>query len=205
VIALKAELAGRLLADGPHDAANEVAELEQVARGALREVRDAASGYRQPTLEGELAGARMALSAAGIEADVEETQVRLDPAVEAVLAWTVREGATNVIRHSRASHCMFRVSASLTDAGVEVIDDGRGVVINGRGVGGGDPSRAGVPSRPSVRNGAGNGGGPRVTGGHGIAGLAERARTLNGTVVAGALDSGGFRLAVTVPVSVPSA
>jgi two-component system sensor histidine kinase DesK len=205
VIALKAELAGRLLADGPHDAANEVAELEQVARGALREVRDAVSGYRQPTLEGELAGARMALSAAGIEADVEETHVRLDPAVEAVLAWTVREGATNVIRHSRASHCTFRVSASLTDAGVEVIDDGRGVVINGRGAGGGDPSRAGVPSRPSVRNGAGNAGGPRVTGGHGIAGLAERARTLNGTVVAGALDSGGFRLAVTVPVSVPSA
>ena len=133
VIALKAELAGRLLADGPRDAANEVAELEQVARGALREVRDAVSGYRQPTLEGELAGARMALSAAGIEADVEETHVRLDPAVEAVLAWTVREGATNVIRHSRASHCTFRVSASLTDAGVEVIDDGRGVVINGAG------------------------------------------------------------------------
>ena len=102
VIALKAELAGRLLADGPHDAANEVAEVEQVARTALREVREAVSGYHQPTLEGELAGARMALSAAGIEADVEEARVRLDPAVEAVLAWTVREGATNVIRHSGA-------------------------------------------------------------------------------------------------------
>ena len=69
VIALKAELAGRLLPDGPHDAATEVAEVEQVARTALSEVRDAVSGYRQPTLDGELAGARMALSAAGIEAD----------------------------------------------------------------------------------------------------------------------------------------
>ena len=126
VIALKAELAGRLLADGPPAAAREVAELEQVARTALGEVRDAVSGYRQPTLDGELAGARMALSAAGIQADVQESRVSLDPAVEAVLAWAVREGATNVIRHSGARHCTFKVSASLTDAGVEVIDDGHG-------------------------------------------------------------------------------
>lgn len=225
VIALKAELAGRMLADGPHDAATEVAEVEQVARTALREVREAVSGYHQPTLDGELAGARMALSAAGIEADVEEARVRLDPAVEAVLAWTVREGATNVIRHSGAHHCTLRVTATLSDAGVEVIDDGRGVNGNGAGwegagaVTGGDaatggesdPSHAGVPSPRVARNGAGNAGGPhaadnaggpRATGGHGIAGLAERARTLNGTVVAGALDGGGFRLAVTVPVPV---
>ncbi len=234
VIALKAELAGRLLADGPHDAANEVAEVEQVARTALREVREAVSGYHQPTLEGELAGARMALSAAGIEADVEEARVRLDPAVEAVLAWTVREGATNAIRHSGAQHCKFRVTVTLSDAGVEVIDDGRGMNGNGAGWAGGvvgargdgdsngagwaggvveaasdaemggdsDPSRAGVPSPRVARNGAGNAGGHRVTGGHGIGGLAERARTLNGTVVAGALDGGGFRLAVTVPVSI---
>jgi two-component system sensor histidine kinase DesK len=151
--------------------------------------------------------------------------VRLDPAVEAVLAWTVREGATNVIRHSGAHHCTLRVTATLSDAGVEVIDDGRGVNGNGAGwegagaVTGGDaatggesdPSHAGVPSPRVARNGAGNAGGPhaadnaggpRATGGHGIAGLAERARTLNGTVVAGALDGGGFRLAVTVPVPV---
>ena len=68
VIALKAELAGRLLPDQPAQAAGEVAEVEQVARQALSEVRQAVSGYRQPTLEGELAGARMALSAAGISA-----------------------------------------------------------------------------------------------------------------------------------------
>ena len=70
MIALKAELAGRLLPDRPREAATEVAEVEQVARQALGEVREAVSGYRQPTLDGELAGARMALSAAGIEASV---------------------------------------------------------------------------------------------------------------------------------------
>jgi two-component system, NarL family, sensor histidine kinase DesK len=170
VIALKAELAGRLLGEKPDDAAREIAELEQVARTALGEVRDAVSGYRQPTLEGELAGARMALSAAGIEADVQQARVPLDPAVEAVLAWAVREGATNVIRHSGARHCTLRITASLTDAGVEVIDDGVG--SNGNG-----------------------------SGGHGIAGLAERARLVNGTIEAGAREAGGYRLAVSVPVS----
>jgi two-component system sensor histidine kinase DesK len=181
VITLKAELAGRMLTDDrPVDAAREVAELEQVARTALGEVREAVSGYRQPTLDGELAGARMALSAAGIEADVEQARVPLDPAVEAVLAWTVREGATNVIRHSGAQHCTLRVTASLTDAGVEVIDDGGGMRGNGSG-GNGD---------------SGHGGG-----GHGIAGLAERAGLLHGTIEAGGLADGGYRLAVTVPVS----
>jgi two-component system sensor histidine kinase DesK len=169
VITLKAELAGRMLSDGPADAAREVAELEQVARTALGEVREAVSGYRQPTLEGELAGARMALSAAGISAEVVQARVSLDPAVEAVLAWAVREGATNVIRHSGARHCTVRITASLTDAGVEVIDDGEGNDGNG--------------SR-----------------GHGIDGLAERARLVDGTLSAGVLAGGGYRLAVTVPV-----
>lgn len=203
VIALKAELAGRMLSGDAGDgktepgtlarAAVEVRELEQVARTALGEVREAVSGYRQPTLAGELAGARMALSAAGIEAEVQEARVPLDPPVEAVLAWAVREGATNVIRHSQAGHCALRVTASLTDAGVEVIDDGVGGagVIGGAGRenGGGGTARVGTALRS-----AGNGG-------HGLAGLAERARILNGTIEAGPIAGGGFRLAVTVPVS----
>ena len=201
VIALKAELAGRMLANpGSSDsgesetdvldrAATEVRELEQVARTALGEVRDAVSGYRQPTLAGELAGARMALTAAGIDATVQETQVPLDPAVEAVLAWTVREGATNVIRHSGAHHCTLRITASLTDAGVEVIDDGVG-----------DRERVGGGISSGQNGGAAAAVSDRRTG-HGLAGLAERARLVRGTLEAGALAGGGYRLAVTVPVS----
>jgi two-component system, NarL family, sensor histidine kinase DesK len=197
VIALKAELAGRMLSGSPASggsetdvldrAATEVRELEQVARNALSEVRDAVSGYRQPTLAGELAGARMALSAAGIDAAVQETPVPLEPTVEAVLAWTVREGATNVIRHSGAQHCTLRITASLTDAGVEVIDDG---------VGDGEPLGAAARG-----NGGGVGALSDRRAGHGLAGLAERARLLHGTLEAGALAGGGYRLAVTVPVS----
>ena len=148
LIALKAELAGRLLPHQGREAAVHVSEIEDVARGALTEVRDAVSGYRRMTLDDELEGARVALSAAGIEAEVLRPAVTLDPAVEAVLAWTVREGATNVIRHSHADRCSLKVTAGLGEAGVEVVDDGRGE----------DPGLAGV-----------NG-----DSGHGIEGLRER-------------------------------
>ena len=124
VIAIKAELAGRLMGLDDERAATEVADVERVARESLREVREAVSGYRQPTLEKELEGARVALSAAGIEAEFERAPVTLDPDVEAVLAWAVREGATNVIRHSGARHCHVTVKAGLADAAVEVVDDG---------------------------------------------------------------------------------
>jgi two-component system, NarL family, sensor histidine kinase DesK len=172
VIALKAELAGRLLPGRVEEAEAEISELEDVARGALAEVRDAVSGYRRPTLDDELAGARMALSAAGIDADVVRAATVLDPTVEGVLAWAVREGATNVIRHSRASHCSMKITSSLADAAVEVVDDGVG---------------------PEAARFNGNGG-------HGLEGLAERARSLNGRIEAGLRPGGGYRLAVIVPL-----
>ncbi|MGI8714334.1 MAG: sensor histidine kinase [Solirubrobacteraceae bacterium] len=178
VITIKAELAGRLLPARPSEAADEIHDVEQVARQALSEVRDAVSGYRQPTLAGEMEGARIALSAAGIIAELERSPVKLDPEVEAVLAWAVREGATNVIRHSGARRCQVRVLAGLADAAVEVVDDGTG---------------------PAPRSGSGSG---VVDEGNGLAGLSERAEGLRGRIEAGALPGGGFRLSVSVPVSV---
>jgi len=126
VIALKSELAGRLIKTTPGLAANEVEDIEQVARDALREVRDAVAGYRQPSLSAELAGAREALTAAGIELRAEGEHMPLPPAVEAVLAWAVREGVTNVMRHSQAKRCNIRIFKKDGAAAVEVVDDGRG-------------------------------------------------------------------------------
>lgn len=126
VIALKSELAGRLIKRSPGLAEHEVEDIENVARDALREVREAVAGYRQPTLKAELAGAREAMTAAGIECHVDAEVPGLPPAVEAVLAWTVREGATNVMRHSRATHCSIRVAQKDGRATVDVVDDGRG-------------------------------------------------------------------------------
>jgi two-component system sensor histidine kinase DesK len=187
VIALKAELAGKLLPGSPERAAREVEDVEDVARKALGEVRLAVSGYHQPTLDGELAGARLALAAAGIEANVVRSEVTLAPEVEAVLAWSVREGATNVIRHSGARQCTIGLTVGLVEAVVEVLDDGSGCR--------GETAGNGVPG------GNGASAGSRVSAGNGLSGLGARAGSLGGGVEAATRPEGGFRLAVIVPVA----
>jgi two-component system sensor histidine kinase DesK len=124
LITLKSELAGRLLEKEPARAAQEIHEIEHEARQALREVREAVAGYRQPTLRSELEGGRQILEAAGISCTVEHTAGVLPPAIDAVLAWTVREAVTNVIRHSRARVCTIRVSSGDGKVCAEVINDG---------------------------------------------------------------------------------
>lgn len=124
LITLKSELAGRLIEKEPGRAAQEIREIERVARQALREVREAVAGYRQPTLHIELDGARQMLEAAGIACTVDYTAGALPPAIDAALAWTVREGVTNVIRHSRARQCIIRVRSEKGKAWAEVVNDG---------------------------------------------------------------------------------
>src|SRR5512133_2472066 len=135
VIALKAQLARKRLPHDPETAAADLADIETVTRDALREVRQTVSGYHRPALDAELEGARTALGAAGIDATIDRPQVALPPDVEAVLAWTVREAATNVIRHSGARHSAIRLVPALG----EVLDDGDGVLgavaTNGAGHG----------------------------------------------------------------------
>lgn len=126
LIVLKSEVTRRLLPDQPHRATSEVREIEQVARTVLQEVREVVRGYRQPTLATELAGACIALEAANITAQVEQTLGPFSARVEAVLAWTVREGVTNVLRHSQAQCCTIRLLQSREAVRVEIIDDGAG-------------------------------------------------------------------------------
>ena len=122
VITVKAELADRLFDADPERARAEVRDLERLSRDALADVRRAVEGYRELTLPGELSRARSALSAAEIVADLPNSTDDVAGDVRELFAWTVREGITNVIRHSGARHCRVRLSARE----VEVVDDGHG-------------------------------------------------------------------------------
>jgi two-component system sensor histidine kinase DesK len=122
VITVKAELAQRLLDVDPERTRAELADLERLSRDALSDVRRAVEGYRELTLPGELARARTALEAAGIEARVSNAVDDVPTELRELFAWTVREGVTNVLRHSRASSCTIR----LDNRQVEVRDDGIG-------------------------------------------------------------------------------
>jgi two-component system, NarL family, sensor histidine kinase DesK len=125
VIALKSELAARLLERDPGRAAAELDEIQVVSREALAEVRDAVQGYRGLALAESLARARSALTAAGIDCSLADADVSLPADLDAVLAWAVREGTTNVIRHSHARHCEIRIHSDRASAALEIDDDGR--------------------------------------------------------------------------------
>jgi two-component system sensor histidine kinase DesK len=125
VIALKSELAARLLEREPARAAGELEEIQAVSRQALAEVREAVKGYRGLALAESLTRARTALAAAGIDCALSETRTTLPADVDAVLAWAVREGTTNVIRHSQAGHCAIRIRADGESAALEIDDDGQ--------------------------------------------------------------------------------
>ncbi len=180
LIALKSELARRLLTVAPERAATEISDIETVARTTLQEVREAVASYRQPTLASELQGAQEILAAAGIayryEGDA-EIIATLPASIEAALSWVVREGVTNVIRHSRARHCTIRLNRSSNTVRVEVIDDGSGVPLT-------------VTSTGSL-TGSGNG----------LRGLSERVSALGGSCEVGPRKEGGFRLAVALPLA----
>jgi two-component system, NarL family, sensor histidine kinase DesK len=124
VIALKSELAGKLLPTRPEAARRQMHEVEQSARDALREVRATVAGYRQPTLQSELDQAPQLLRAAGITPEVDVEADPLPLALDNLLALAVREGVTNVIRHSRARRCRISVRTGPTLASVHVVDDG---------------------------------------------------------------------------------
>ena len=122
VITVKAELAQRLLDADPERARAELADLERLSRDALADVRRAVSGYRELTLPGEIARARAALSAAGIEPRLPQSTDDVPSELRELFAWTVREGVTNVIRHSGARSCEI----VLTPTSAQIRDDGRG-------------------------------------------------------------------------------
>lgn len=122
VLAVKAELAGRLLETDPARAAREIADVQQLARSALADVRAAVRGVREANLAIELASARSALEAAEIEATLPGAIDDVPPARHELFGWVIREGVTNVIRHSGARRCTVRLSREA----VEIVDDGHG-------------------------------------------------------------------------------
>ena len=125
VIALKSQLARRLLGRDVHAAEKVIVEIEAVARDSLQEARAAVRGLRGASLAAEVDHAREALEAAGIEVAV-RLEGQLPAEVEAPLAFAVREAATNAIRHSRARRCEISVRQGGKQVELEVRDDGVG-------------------------------------------------------------------------------
>jgi two-component system sensor histidine kinase DesK len=128
---VKAQLAGRLVGRDDTRAAAEIGEVERLTRQVLADVRAAVAGYREVSLAVELATAREVLGAAGIAADLPGAVDEVPAERRELFGWVVREGVTNVVRHSHAS----RVTIRVTPTTVEVVDDGRGGTARAPGSG----------------------------------------------------------------------
>ena len=181
-ITLKSELASRLLGrlpGGPERdrAADEIAQVAEVSRQTLSDIRQAISGYRRPTLAVEAITARGALESAGIvsrdDSGLSLASGTFDPEAEAALAWCLREAVTNVVRHSRARTCRITLTRRSGTVSLSVRDDGRG-------------SRAE----------------PDGTGGTGLRGMSERLAAVGGELELSP-GPGGFALTASVPAGKP--
>ncbi|KUL28084.1 sensor histidine kinase [Streptomyces regalis] len=108
VIALKGELAARLVEQDPARAAAELKEIRRLAADALSDTRAVVQGYRRTTLEDEIANATRVLAAADIDArmavDPDAATTGLTDSARHLLGLVMREATTNVLRHSRARH-----------------------------------------------------------------------------------------------------
>jgi two-component system sensor histidine kinase DesK len=135
LIAVKSELASRLSAKGDPSADAELADVQRLARQAVRDVREAVTGTHSPSVDVELAAAEAALGAAGIEVSVENSATSIDPAHETTIAWALREAVTNVLKHSGAHACRIALDAADGATALDVEDDGRGPVGAGTGTG----------------------------------------------------------------------
>ncbi|PZG19485.1 two-component sensor histidine kinase [Nonomuraea aridisoli] len=179
-ITIRSQLAARLAATDPVRASREMTEVEGAARRALDEVRHAIAGYRAPSLSEELETAARNLKVAGIEVAVSPADGPIPAAAETLLAWAVREAATNVLRHSRARHCWIDLGVDETSATLDVRDDGR-------------PPEPAPGGDAAAAQDAGSGG-------SGLAGLAERVGAAGGRLEVGMPPGGGCRLHVRVPL-----
>lgn len=122
-IAVKAGLARKLVPVAPERAVGELAEIEELARSAVKDVRATARGVREVTLAGELAVAGAVLDAAGITAELPSAVDNVRTDGRELFGFVVREAVTNVVRHAEATTCWVRIG----DSWIEIADDGKGL------------------------------------------------------------------------------
>lgn len=178
VVIVKAEAVRRLVHDDPDAAAGHAADIETIGRQALGDVRAAVSGYREAGLAAEIERARLGLAASGRSVDVRNDAGVLPTAIDDLFGWVVREGATNIMRHSAARHCRITVARDDGVAVIEVADDGR----------------SGPAGASDAASSAASG-----IDGSGLAGLRERVADVGGELHA-AHAADGFHLIARVPL-----
>jgi two-component system, NarL family, sensor histidine kinase DesK len=174
-ISLKGDLAIRLLRRDRQAAGAEIQSLTEAAREALSALRAITAAGPKVTLAGELGSAEALLAAAGVTVHVRGDISAIPQDADEVLAWAVREGTTNILRHAAAAAAVITLQHGDGLARLEILNDGA--------------------HPPAARGGTGG------NGGYGLSGLAARIRERSGTLSHGRLNDGRFQLTAQVPAT----
>lgn len=154
VIAIKSELANRLLERDPQRAKQEMIDVEQTARKALAEVREAVVGYRSEGFPAEVLSARRTLQSANVSLQTDIALIELTPAVTNVLCLCLRESITNIVRHAKATTCQVRLSRNAHGLVLSVEDNGVGArACEGNGLRGMRERVEGLRGKMRITNG----------------------------------------------------
>jgi two-component system sensor histidine kinase DesK len=172
VITLKIELTHRLLEKAPKEAGDQLLEILEISRLALSDARTVASGYRELSLEEECRSAVSVLAAADIAVRLDSDHTDLPVQASTVLATVLREGITNLLRHSKAKHCEITIRQTHDNASIEIAND---------------------DLQPQPKN--------RDASGRGLHNLSVRAKEIGGSVTV-AQEQSTFRLRAEVPLRV---
>ncbi|CAM5217528.1 Two-component system sensor histidine kinase DesK OS=Ureibacillus acetophenoni OX=614649 GN=SAMN05877842_11622 PE=4 SV=1 [Ureibacillus acetophenoni] len=128
LIVLKSDLANRLVTKNPEEAINEIKDIRQTASIALKEVRELVSNMRAIKLNEELIRVEQILTAANIKYELmgNAQQLKIPVLVENVLSMCLKEGITNVVKHSRAKKCTVTIGQDNNEIFIKIMDNGIG-------------------------------------------------------------------------------
>jgi signal transduction histidine kinase len=188
-ISVQAGVGAHVLDERPGDARAALLAIKDASGQALAELRATLgmlrsdeAAPREPTAGLDQLPVLVESSrAAGLRVDVvvEGDARTLPPAVDTAAFRIVQESLTNVIRHAGPARATVAVRHGDGDVEIEVTDDGRGTGNHG-----------------GNHNGDSNGSG---SGGHGLAGMRERAALLGGELSTGNRPTGGYRVKARFP------
>jgi signal transduction histidine kinase len=189
LINVQSGVALHLIDEQPEQARTALGAINDASAEALREVRSVlgvlrGSGEQSPRaptaglarLDDLVSHARSGGDEVSLAIDGERRP--LPASIDLAAFRIVQESLTNIIRHAGSGTATVTLTYGGSELTVQVDDNGRGAA--------------------GSRSGNGSGAGEA---GHGIAGMRERAIALGGSLEAGPLAAGGFRVRAQLPLS----
>ncbi|PMC34311.1 sensor histidine kinase [Bacillus sp. UMB0899] len=129
LITLKSQLVHKLISKDTEKAKLETKEIERTSRSALKQVRELVSDMRAITVAEELIETEILLQAAGVsfqftgDSKLEEVPLL----TQNILSMCLKEGVTNVVKHSHAKNCFVQLVKRDGEIELSVLDDGKGL------------------------------------------------------------------------------